>query len=336
MSNFEWRVENSEFLIPNSPFWQRWERILPACATDTVFVTPWWHKTWWDNFGTQGGSSREPRILSVYDGGDLLGIAPLMSDGDTLTFLGDKDLSDYFDFVTPTDKVARFFPALWESISDYGWATLDLPSLPSGSPTLERLPAIAESMGMSVTIEEEETTPKAELPATWDEFLAGLRKKDRHELRRKLRRLDRENSHRQYVVADGEVLNGSMQDFFRLLRASREDKNAFLTPEREAFFLDIARESVSRGQFRLSFLEVDGENVAACICFDYGGDYLLYNSGYDPSYSRLSVGLINKALSLQAAIEEGRKTFNFLKGNERYKYNLGGRDELVYHLTISR
>ena len=313
--------------------WSRWEDILPDCVTDTVFVTPWWQKTWWDNFG---GSETRPYILSVYDGDDLLGIAPLMSDGDTLTFLGDKDLSDYFDFVVPQDRVDRFFPALWEHLSDAGWTTLDLPSLPSGSPTLEYLPSLAKDANMGVAIEEEETTPTAELPSTWDEFLLGLRKKDRHELRRKIRRLDRENTHRQYVADDGEVLNGSMQDFFRLLRASRDDKNEFLTPERETFFLDIARESLSRDQFRLNFLEVDGENVAACICFDYGGDYLLYNSGYDPSYSRLSVGLINKALSLQFAIEEGRKTFNFLKGNERYKYNLGGQDELVFGLTITR
>ena len=313
--------------------WSRWEDILPDCVTDTVFVTPWWQKTWWDNFG---GSETRPYILSVYDGDELLGIAPLMSDGDKLTFLGDKDLSDYFDFVVLQDRVDRFFPALWEHLSDAGWTTLDLPSLPVGSPALEYLPNLAKDANMSVAIEEEETTPTAELPSTWDEFLLGLRKKDRHELRRKIRRLDRENTHRQYVADDGEVLNGSMQDFFRLLRASRDDKNEFLTPERETFFLDIARESLSRDQFRLSFLEVDGENVAACICFDYGGDYLLYNSGYDPSYSRLSVGLINKALSLQLAIEEGRKTFNFLKGNERYKYNLGGQDELVFRLTITR
>jgi hypothetical protein len=76
-----------------------------------VFVTPWWHKTWWDNFGgsSSGGFQTRPCILSVYDGDDLLGIAPLMSDGDRLTFLGDKDLSDYFDFVVPQDRVDRFF-----------------------------------------------------------------------------------------------------------------------------------------------------------------------------------------------------------------------------------
>ena len=138
--------------------WSRWEEILPACVTDTVFVTPWWQKTWWDNFG----GSREPRILSVHDGNDLLGIAPLMSDGDTLTFLGHKDLSDYFDFVVPQDRVDSFFPALWEHLlASPGWSTLDLPSLPGGSPTLERLTRLAENAGMTVEVEEEETTPTA-------------------------------------------------------------------------------------------------------------------------------------------------------------------------------
>ena len=312
--------------------WRRWEQILPDCATDTVFITPWWQRTWWDNFG--GDST--PHILSLSEGDDIVGIAPLMFDNGSLTFLGDRDLSDYFDFVVPQDRVDRFYPALWTHISELEWTTLDLPSIPQGSPTLEHLPRMAETVGLEVTVHEDETTPKAVLPGTWDEFLAGLRKKDRHELRRKLRRLDRENTHRQYAAENGDVLNGSMQEFFRLLRASRDDKRAFMTEEREKFFLDIARESSERDLFRLYFLEVDGERVAGCICFDYGGDYLLYNSGYDPSYSRLSVGLINKALSVQSAIQDGRRVFNFLKGNERYKYNLGGQDEAVFDLTITR
>ena len=313
--------------------WERWEEILPLSATNTVFVTPWWHKTWWDNFG----EGSESLILSVSDGSELLGIAPLMTDPNgALTFLGDRDLSDYLDFVVPRDNEDRFYSAVVEHLSALDWTNLDLPSLPSGSPTLERLPELARARGWDVSVEEEETTPKAELPGTWDEFLLGLRKKDRHELRRKLRRLDRESENRQYAAANGDSLDGSMQEFFTLLRASREDKNEFMTPDRERFFLDMAHELASRDQFRLYFLEVDGEKVAACICFDYGDDFLLYNSGYEPAYSRLSVGLINKALSIRTAIEENRKVFNFLKGDERYKYNLGGRDEAVFHMTVTR
>ncbi len=313
--------------------WKRWENILPLSATNTVFVTPWWQKTWWDNFGDNSHSL----ILSVSEDAELLGIAPLMTAADgTLTFLGDKNLSDYFDFVALRHSEDRFYPALLKSLSKMDWTNLDLPSLPCGSPTLKYIPALAGDMDWNVTVEKEETTPKAELPGSWDEFLAGLRKKDRHELRRKLRRLDRESDNRQYAANNGDSLDCSMREFFTLLRASREDKNEFLTPDRERFFLDMARELASRDQFRLYFLEVDGEKVAACICFDYDGHFLLYNSGYRPGYSRLSVGLINKALSIRTAIEEKRRVFNFLKGNERYKYNLGGRDESVFHMSVTR
>ncbi len=313
---------------------ERWERLLPRSAASAVFSSHWWHKTWWDNFG----GDRQPRILSVGEsGGGLLGIAPLMSDGSALAFLGDRELTDYLDFIVLEGAAERFYPALWRRVAEMDWTEMILPSLPAGSPALSHLPPLAESAGMKVTVETTETTPKADLPATWDEFLAGLRKKDRHELRRKLRRLDREAEHRQYDAAEtGDSLADSMGDFFRLLRASRDDKRAFMTPERERFFMDIAREASARGVFSLQFLEVDGVRVAGCICFDGGGDCLLYNSGYDPAYSKLSVGLLNKALALRSAIEEGRAVFNFLKGNERYKYNLGGRDEPVYDMAIAR
>ncbi len=312
--------------------WDRWEQMLPRAVTNTVFVTPWWQKTWWDIFG----GDRSPSILSVESGDDLLGVAPLMSDGATVSFLGDPDLSDYFDFVVQPDGVEQFYPALVEHLARSPWERLELSSVPNGSPTLECLPALAEERGWNVNLTEEQTTPLAILPDTWDTFVAGLGRKDRHELRRKIRRLDRETDHCQFPANTDGGLDAAMRTFFSLLRASRRDKEEFLTPDRERFFVEIARESSRRDVFKLFFLEVDGDQVAACICFDYCGSYLLYNSGYDPAFSRLSVGLINKALSIKSAIEEGRTAFNFLKGNERYKYNLGGVDKAVFHLEITR
>ena len=308
--------------------WSDWERILPSCSTNTVFVTPWWQKVWWDNFY----ADNELHILSVREGDEIMGIASLMLSDGTLTFAGDKELFDYLDFLVPKGNESKFYDPLFEHIMGMEWQSIDLPSLPKDSPTLEYLPRLAKAKGLKVEIEEEETTPVAYLPDSWDGYLAGLRKKDRHELRRKIRRLEAADSPHQYSCYSP----ACMEDFFRLLRASREDKDEFLTPEREKFFTEIAQELSSRDQFKLYFLEVNGERVAGCICFDYGESYLLYNSGYDPGYSQLSVGLLNKALSLQTAIEEGRQSFNFLKGNERYKYNLGGKDEAVYRLTVRR
>jgi len=90
------------------------------------------------------------------------------------------------------------------------------------------------------------------------------------------------------------------------------------------------------GIFKLFFMEVDGKRVASCIAFDYGDAYLLYNSGYDPEYSALSVGLLNKAFCMRDALEAGKSTFDFLRGTERYKYDLGGQNQIVYQMTIKR
>ena len=169
-----------------------------------------------------------------------------------------------------------------------------------------------------------------------DEYVSGLRKKDRHELRRKLRRLNNGNEATQYAFQDAGEIADAMPEFFRLMRASRPDKDDFLTPDREQFFRELAKELSARQQFKLFFLELNDVRVAACICFDYNGDYLLYNSGYDPEYSSLSVGLLNKALCIQDAIESGKKTFDFLRGSERYKYNLGGTNQTIHELVIQR
>ena len=62
----------------------------------------------------------------------------------------------------------------------------------------------------------------------------------------------------------------------------------------------------------------------------------MYNSGYDPEFSSFSVGLVSKAMCLQWAIEHGKSSVDFLRGNEAYKYDLGARDQQVHRLLVRR
>ncbi len=310
----------------------RWERLLPRCWTNTVFVTPAWQRVWWRSFGRES----ELFILSVRDRGDELGIAPMMIRDGALSFVGGSDLFDYNDFLVPKGGEDRFYRALLDELMGLDWDRIELESIPQGSPTLHGLPAAAAEVGLSADVEEEDVTPLVRLPGTWDEYLSGLAKKNRHELRRKLRRLDAAGSVRQSECRDPGGDHGCMDEFFSLMRASSPEKAEFLNREREGFFRAIASELGPAGVFRLYFLEVDGRRVASCICFDHSGSFLLYNSGYDPGYSSLSVGLLNKALCIKEAIEEGRGSFDFLRGPERYKYHLGGTDRLLYRMVVRR
>lgn len=310
-----------------------WECILPHTGANTIFITPWWQQLWWRRYGD---AEARLEIFSVRNGDSLLGIAPLMTRGDTLSFLGDTDLFDYHDFLVREGCEDAFYTALWQQIEAMDWNTMELKSLRESSETLSRFPKLAEANNWTTSISEEDVSPYTNLDPSWDEYVAGLRKKDRHELRRKLRRLNNDNSATQYALRKPEAIADALPEFFRLMRASRPDKDDFLTPDREQFFRDLAQELASRDQFKLFFLELNDVRVASCICFDYNGSYLLYNSGYDPEYSRLSVGLLNKALCIQDAIETGKKSFDFLRGNERYKYNLGGTNQTIHELVIRR
>jgi CelD/BcsL family acetyltransferase involved in cellulose biosynthesis len=86
----------------------------------------------------------------------------------------------------------------------------------------------------------------------------------------------------------------------------------------------------------LTFLRLGGVRAASVLCFRTDGDLLLYNSGYEKAYAQLSVGLLSKALALQRAIEQGMKRFDFLRGPEPYKYDLGASDVPVYRCVIRR
>ena len=318
--------------IPGEGIEGDWGDLLPSCLTNTVFLTPWWQTTWLKHFG----DASKTRLIRVRDdNGTLVGIAPMNIADGAVTFMGDTDLFDYRDFLVSRGAEDTFYPEVFDEIDTWEWDTLDLESVPEGSPTMESAAEAANGRSWHISIEVEDKAPIKSLPTEWDDYVMGLGKKYRHELRRKIRKLGNAGDVVQYDCAP-DMLSGCLPDFFRLHRMSSPEKAEFMTDVRERFFTEIAEEAADRGSLKLSMLELDGVRVAACINFDYEDSYLLYNSGYDPVYSQLSVGFVNKAWTIKDAIESGKRTYDFLRGTERYKYDLGAEDRSIYTIRIRR
>lgn len=309
-----------------------WRRLLREVPGATIFSEPQWQRLWWQEFG----EGEELKLLAWRPDGELRGVAPLMRQGGRLSLVGSPDLCDYMDLVVAPGEEVAFISALLDYLADEEWGELSLSHLPAVSPTLQHLPPLARERGYRVETEAVDVCPRLELPPTWDDYLGGLTKKDRHELRRKLRRLEADGPVTSYVLDDADDLETGLADFLRLHVESREDKRAFMTPQMTRFFTTVVRWLHQEGYLRLYFLEINGERVSAVLCFDYQGQYLLYNSGYDLAYRSLSVGLLLKAFCLRDAIALGRRSFDFLRGREPYKYDLGGRDLPIYQCTIRR
>ena len=297
---------------------------------DCLFVLPGWLKVWCSVFSNESS----PYITAVRAKGKLIGIAPLMVKGEEARFIGDPDVCDYQDFIVAPGRGKEFFETLINHLGKQGISRFDLNTVRADSKVPSELVAAAKSLKCEVSCIPEDITLELDLPDSWDKFLAELTGKQRHEVRRKLRRLNDAGEINYRVVEDFEQVTDEMETFLALFGLSRSDKAAFMTNQMRYYFRLLAESMAKANLLKLSFLEVDGTPAAAVMCFDYNSTIYLYNNGYDGRFSSLSVGLLSKVLTIKDSILNGRKKYNFLKGKEEYKHRLGGKPVPLYKCQV--
>lgn len=311
---------------------REWVEALDRHPEPAPFLHPAWHQVWLEEFQ----DDRELYLLSVRDGNDLMGVAPLLRENGNLSLVGHSSICDYMDFVVTPERSREFFSALLGELLQEEWSELNLWGVRDGSSTLAELPALVEAAGLVFEKETEAVSPRVELPETWDEYVSSLSKKDRHELRRKMRRLQAAGDLELKIYTSPEDVETHLPVLLRFMVDSRADKAHFMSEQMGRFFHRMTQALAKEGLVRLYETELDGKPVASVLCFDQGGQIFLYNSGYDPDYASLAVGLASKALCLRDAIESGRHCVDFMRGDEPYKYDMGGEDLTVYRLAIRR
>lgn len=307
-----------------------WAALHAAVPGATIFTHPAWHAAWLRHFG----AGTAPLFLEFRDGEDLVGVAALDLAGPVARTLGDENVRDYGGPLARPSDEARVAAALLEFLREDRTRELELWGVPGDAPMVAAMRQEAEDQGWSFEATVETTSPFAALPATFDEYVAQLAKKDRHELRRKMRNLDAAGEVR-YEVWTGDDAFARIDALFALMRASRQDKDAFLTPPMEAFFRDLVTTFAPLEMAAIGALHLDGHVAALLLTFESDEATLLYNSGYEPDLAPLAVGLVSKAAAIRRAIESGKARFDFLRGDEEYKRRLGGvlRDVLTLRLA---
>jgi CelD/BcsL family acetyltransferase involved in cellulose biosynthesis len=321
-----------------------WNALLAESITHIPFLRYEYLSAWWATRGGGEWPESELAIVTANQDGRLAGIAPLFStdnrDGEpALLLLGSIEISDYLDIIVRPADLSIFLPGMLDFIAQPAgpdWRLLDWHNLPEASPTLPVLRAEAEKRGWAFSLERTYHVPSIPLTGDFDTYLAGIDKKQRHEIRRKMRRAE-ESGHavRWYIVEDGSSLEAEVQAFLELM-AEDPQKAAFLTPAMRTTLHIIMRCAVEKGCLQLAFLEINGERAAAYLSFDYLDRIWVYNSGLDRKFQEYSPGWVLLGYLLKWANEHGRREFDFMRGNEDYKYRFGAVDRHVVRLTIDR
>ncbi len=344
-----------------------WNDLLARSRYDTFFLTHEWQSVWWQQLG-----AGELWILAFYRGENdqgnpreragepqglpgsypavtrqLVGIAPFYlsehkrgkwAGKRSLQLVGCVEVSDFLDIVIAAGWEKEVYYCLldWlQSEEAPAWDYLDLCNLPEDSLSYKALPSIFRNAGLRVEVDQEDVAPHVHLPARYENYLMQIDKKQRHEIRRKQRRVERELDVGFTLVQSMDALQGAMDEFLRLQRMSRPDKESFMTPHMERFFRVMAGRMLEAGHLHLSFLSLNGENAAALLAFEYKKELLLYNSGYDTEkWAGYSPGWVLLGYVIQHAIARGIEVFDFLQGDEEYKYRFGGHDYRVMRTLI--
>ena len=323
-----------------------WNDLLTCCSASHVpFLRHEYLQTWWASLG--GGEWTQGELFVVtarQTDNELVGIAPLFfsqnREGEpALLLLGSIEISDYLDLIVRTSEIPAFLDALLNLLqTDQApdWQTLDWYNLPEASPTLPVLQTAAENRGWSYQQQRLQACPYITLPGDWETYLASIDKKQRHEIRRKLRRAEEYPAPvRWYIVEDGNNLQAEIEAFFDLMALDPE-KERFLTPAMRRQMLSTAHAAFQEGWLQLALLEVGGEKAAGYLNFDYAGHLWVYNSCLNFAFRELSPGWVLLAKLIQWANENHRLALDFMRGDEDYKYRFGGINRYITRVCVRR
>ena len=322
-----------------------WNGLLEKSASHVPFLRHEYQAAWWRTLGGGEWPAGDLCIIAARrPDGILFGIAPLFfaqnrEGQNALMLIGSVEISDYLDVIARPEDLPLFLEALLDYLSGPlfpPWEALDWYNLLEDSPTLPAFSAAARRCGWKYSQERLQHCPYIPLPGDWETYLSGIDKKQRHEVRRKMRRADSsEVPVRWYIVQDEAGLDAEIEAFFQLM-AQDAAKQAFLTDAMRTQMRASIKAAFQSGWLQLAFLEVGGEKAAGYLNFDYSNQIWVYNSGIDPRFSALSPGWVLLGQLLQWANDNQRAAFDFLRGSEDYKYRFGGIDRFVVRAKVTR
>lgn len=310
---------------------KEWKDLARNCRFDNVFLTWEWMSSWWNSFS----EGRQLWILTAraMGNGELVGLAPLnirrrfmrkMAPYRELSFLENQRAApDHLDILCRIDFEQEVATAFADFImaKRSAWDIIRLNHVN------------AESLFLSLVLQKKppgsvslpQPCPYISLPGRWEDFLAGLNKNARHNILRYGNRLKKDYPDQvNYPKIEREEDLSAAIDTFASLHLDRKSEQKMASTLSDPLQLDFLREITKKFNdnqwLHFYFLKVKEQPIAAIICFFYRGIFSFYQQGHDPAWAVYSPGRQITAYAVRTAIMEGAQEFDFLRGDEAYKY----------------
>lgn len=292
-----------------------WNKVFSKASNTSPFISYEWFSAMCDHL-----LNDDPEVMICWNKTQPIGIIPGTIKNNTLTFLVDKRVTDLIDIISLLGYEEQVIKELALFVTSNN-LHLDISPLEIESPLCRLLPSLVSD----VTIKQANLCPLLSLTSSWKGYLNSLSGKLRHELRRKLKKAT--------DIEVRAVEPSHLDIFFELMAASDPDKKNFLQEDIRSFFAAIADAFAANQWLRMRIAFLDSKPIAALFSFQMNDRIYLYNSGFDPDFYQLSPGIIIIGNDIMAAIAEDVKYYDFLRGNEKYKFRFGAERRYTMRLT---
>jgi CelD/BcsL family acetyltransferase involved in cellulose biosynthesis len=302
-----------------------WGELFAADDRATPFQSPGWARAWWRHWA----AGTKPWLLAVRDAGRLVGLAPLCSD----RLLGLRRLrvngepADYWDVLAQPEHRTAVEETLARELQrrQRDWDLLVLGQLPHGSTTAGPL----ERAGLRASHRSEVACPAIGLPESFDDYLATLPSSRRTNLRRRLRNLD--GGELKLRTPAGEQLPDAIDRWQALRQRQWAAMGKRLNPEHSGsrfrdFILDATTDLMRAGLALVWEFVHEGEVVGSFVNFCDGRAFYQYLGGFAPELGKLAIGKVATAEGIRSSIAAGRSSYDFMRGDEEYKYWYGAEN----------
>ncbi|MDQ3932184.1 MAG: GNAT family N-acetyltransferase [Actinomycetota bacterium] len=328
----------TEESFPTGRLADRWEALVASDPSASLFHGARFLRLWcrhlchWDL-----------RLRFLHDSGELIGVVPevreVTSDGRRIVhFAGGYHVTDYLGPVSRPEHRSDVVDVWFDELeAERDWDELLAAGLADDAGWHQLIAERASGGGMSVNgPRREDVCPRIDLAGGWEGYLARLTSKQRHEIRRKARKLSREAGVAKLVAVDVHELSAAIDEFFTLNRAAGGEKSRFFVDDSMyAFFQSLAAEFGPERTLRVHRLDVEGRPGAISVSLTHGSEWGLYNSAFELELRPLAPGMVLLAELIRIAGEDGFGVFDLLRGDEPYKYRYGAEDRGVQRLVVA-
>jgi CelD/BcsL family acetyltransferase involved in cellulose biosynthesis len=308
-----------------------WNELLAKVGDESsMYITHEWLVTWWRYFG----EGKRLNLLLFERDGQAIGIVPLIRNEyrigpfklDALESIT-RASCNYMGLVLPDyreEVIAVLLSYLEKNLRGIS-VILRLSLIPEDSQLLGMLHRNLATLTKSLVFQERVRTlaPYIDLPSSWEEYYASLGKRRRKVMGKALRALEREHKMVEFRQCKADSLEAILNKFFDLHQERWQAvglRGSFVDPRDREFYREVARKFLSRNWLHLSYLTIDGDVASMLFSCIYNQKFYAMTEARNIRYAKYSIGHLHHAQVMKDAIDRKLNEFDFLQGDEPYKF----------------